>query len=134
MEEKYLSTSSIFRNVTPTIIRQKGESQNGCFKKNKARQIFRKTNISYPLIRTHTWESGVLCFLVTPILRFALLPYYRRYDLSYLFTTYCTLQTKIQFSWWPQNWNWQPIKFIGDRGLLTKVSSSYRYRYNDLFI
>ena len=33
-----------------SVIRQKGKSQNGCFKKTK-RQIFRKTNISYPLIR-----------------------------------------------------------------------------------
>ena len=32
------------------VIRQKGESQNG-LQENKARQIFRKTNISYPLIR-----------------------------------------------------------------------------------
>ena len=68
-------------------------------KENKARQISRKTNISYPLIHTrlflppdmHTdvYASGgkkcslfgkfdVLCFLETPVLRFALLPYYRR--------------------------------------------------------
>ena len=29
-----------------SVRRQKGESQNGCYKKNKARQIFWKTNIS----------------------------------------------------------------------------------------
>ena len=48
--------------------------------KNKARQIFRKTNISYPLICTRTFfgKFGVLCFLVTPVLRFTLLPYCRR--------------------------------------------------------
>ena len=57
-------------------------------KKNKARQIFRKINISYPLIRTRTCPDqgvrnvfsgkvGVLCLLATPVLRFALLPYYR---------------------------------------------------------
>ena len=40
-------------NCIPSVIRQKGESQNGCLE-NKARQIFQKTNISYPLIRTHT--------------------------------------------------------------------------------
>ena len=33
-------------------IRPKGESQNGCFKKTKQRQIFRQTSISYPLIQT----------------------------------------------------------------------------------
>ena len=68
------------------VIRQKGKSQNGCFKKNKARQIFRKRNISYPLI--HTWTfvfrkmfvfqkiwcalfSSNTCFEIRP---FALLP------------------------------------------------------------
>ena len=50
------------------------------FQENKARQIFRKTNISYPLIQTRTFfgKFGVPCFLETPVLRFALLPYYRR--------------------------------------------------------
>ena len=58
---------------------------------NKARQIFRKTNIFYLLIRTlastYQWvkyvifleKFGVLCFLVTPVLRFALLLCYRRF-------------------------------------------------------
>ena len=30
---------------------------------------------------THTYVFGVLCFLETPVLRFALLPYYRRTNL-----------------------------------------------------
>ena len=53
---------------------------NGSFKKNKACHIFRKTNISYPLILTggkkcsFFGKFGVLCFLETPVLRFALLP------------------------------------------------------------
>ena len=42
------------------VIRQKGESQNGCYKK------------------TEQTKFGVLCFIVTPVLRFALLPYCRR--------------------------------------------------------
>ena len=60
---------------------------------NKARQSFRKTNISYPLIRTlrsHVvcvlggkkcsffGNFGVSCFLEKSVLRFALLPHYRR--------------------------------------------------------
>ena len=57
---------------------------------NKASQFFRKRNISYSLIRTRTCafqgvrniefygEFGVLYFLVTPVLRFALLSYYRQ--------------------------------------------------------
>ena len=54
---------------------------------NKARQIFQKPNISYPLIHTRTCayqrernvdfsENLVCSFLVTPVLRFTLLPYY----------------------------------------------------------
>ena len=53
---------------------------------DKARQIFRKRNICYTLIPTWTCgylvkncsffgKFGVLCFLVTPGLRFAFLPY-----------------------------------------------------------
>ena len=45
---------------------------------NKARQIFRKTNISYPLVR-----------IVTPILRFSPLLYYQR-------IIYFTFQRRIQ--------------------------------------
>ena len=60
------------------------------FQENKASQILRKTNISYPLIRTCTSAyKGVrnvrfsenlasFVFLETLILRFAHLPYYRR--------------------------------------------------------
>ena len=36
-------------NGSSTVI---GESQKRVFQENKARQIFQKTNISYPLIRT----------------------------------------------------------------------------------
>ena len=67
----------------------KGRISKQVFQEHKARQIFRKTIKSYPLIRTRAWVSwgkecsffgkfGVLCFLETPVLRFALLPYYRR--------------------------------------------------------
>ena len=56
---------------------------------NKAK-ILRKTNISYPLIRvcikgkklSLCGKFSVLCFLETPVLRFALLPYYWRLVLS----------------------------------------------------
>ena len=68
----------------------KGRISKRVFQENKARQIFRKMNISYPLIRTRTCayqgvrnvrffgKFNVLCFLEIPDLRFALLPYYRR--------------------------------------------------------
>ena len=65
-----------------SVIRQKGESQNGCFKKIKHVQFSEKANISNPLIRTRTVRNvrffgkfDVLCFLETPVLRFALLTY-----------------------------------------------------------
>ena len=59
--------------------------------KNKAHQIIRKTNISYPLIHTRTsayqgvrnvcFSQNLACFVffVTPVLRFTFLPYYRRF-------------------------------------------------------
>ena len=72
----------------------KGRISKRVFQENKARQIFRKMNISNPLIRTR-----ILCvrvrirglemlvfrkiwrtlFFETPVLRFALLPYYRQF-------------------------------------------------------
>ena len=63
---------------------------NRVFQKNKACQIFRKTNISYPLYisgdKTCLFfgKFDVLCFLETPVLRFALLPYYRRTEVGFL--------------------------------------------------
>ena len=65
----------------PSVTRQKGESQNGCFKKTKHVKF-----ISSPVICTCTCayqggrkcsflgKFGVICFLETPVLRFALLP------------------------------------------------------------
>ena len=61
------------------------------FQGNKARIVFRKTNISYPLIRTRTCcVSGgkkcsflrkfeMLCFVETSVSRFALLPLASKY-------------------------------------------------------
>ena len=72
----------------------KGRISKQVLQENKARQIFRKTNICYPLIRTRTYQGvernvrneckkcsffgkfDVLCFLEIHVLRFALLPYY----------------------------------------------------------
>ena len=73
-------------SVISSVIRQKGESQNGYFKKTKYAKFSDKTNISYPLICTRTClyqrvrnvrfarKFGVLCFFETPALGFALLP------------------------------------------------------------
>ena len=42
----------IFYESSSSVVRQKGRISKLVFQENKARQIFRKTNISYPLIRT----------------------------------------------------------------------------------
>ena len=52
-----------------SVIRQKCKSQNGCFKKRKH---------TYKCVSEGKKFPGVLCFLETPVLRFALLPHYRR--------------------------------------------------------
>ena len=72
-----------------SVIRQKGESQNGCFKK-KSTPNFPKNEHLPP--DTHTYlcvsggkkcslfgKFGVLYFLETPVLRFYFSTYYRRY-------------------------------------------------------
>ena len=66
----------------------KGRLFKQVLQENKARQIFQKTNIFHPLIRTQrvrfSENFGALCFLVTPVLRFALLPEYRRFIDSFI--------------------------------------------------
>ena len=74
-----------------SVIRQKGESQNECFKKAKHAKISEKQTLLTPLIRTRTcahqevrnvcFSEILACFLETLVLRFALLPYFRRFQL-----------------------------------------------------
>ena len=76
----------------------------------KSRQIFRKTNISYRLMRSRTYayqgvrnvrfsENLTCCFLVTSVLRFARLPYYRQSDENLsLHSKKITLSTFLAFS------------------------------------
>ena len=45
-----------------SVIRQKGESQNRCYKQTKHAKFSEKTNISYPLIRTSTYPTFFLIF------------------------------------------------------------------------
>ena len=72
----------------------KGRISKRVFQENKARQIFRKNEHFLPP-DTHTYvcvsggkkcsffgKFGVLCFLETPVLKFNLLPFYRRIDLE----------------------------------------------------
>ena len=48
------SSFAIFPCDIPSVLRQKGESQNVCFKKTKHVKFPEKTNVYYPLI-THTY-------------------------------------------------------------------------------
>ena len=72
-------------------MRQKDKSQNGCYKKTKHEHAKFSVKQTFLTTDTHTYvcvsegkkhplfgKFGVLCFLVTPVLRFALLPYYQR--------------------------------------------------------
>ena len=45
---------------------------------NKASKMFQKTNISWGRKCSFFGKFGVLCFLVTPVLKFAILPYSRQ--------------------------------------------------------
>ena len=61
--------TQIFFYIILSVIRQKGEKR--VFQENKTRQIFRETNISYPMIRTHnlfSWNT------------LSLLLYFQRFD------------------------------------------------------
>ena len=71
-----------FRKYITVGNKAKGRISKLVLQENKARQVFRKTNISYPRLRIRGKKCsfffrkfGVLCFLGTPVLRFTLLPY-----------------------------------------------------------
>ena len=85
--------------LTSSVIRQKGESQNGYFKKTKVPQIFRKTNILFFISSGKKClffrKFGVPCFLETPVLRFALLPHYRRLVVK-IWNGYCVKSVRIR--------------------------------------
>ena len=80
-----------------STVRQIDEFQNGCYKKRKRAKFYEKQTFLMPWsahVRVRIrgkkclffWKFGVLCFLVTPLLRFALWPYCRRIDTKY----YCS--------------------------------------------
>ena len=61
-----------------SVIRQKGESQNGCFKKKKHSDTHTYLCISEGKKYQFFAKFCVLSFLETPVLRIILLPYYRQ--------------------------------------------------------
>ena len=78
---------NLLKNSNSSVIRR--ESQNGCFRKTKPPKFCEKRIFLTPwYAHVHVRSGGkkclfsgkfdLLCFLETPVLRFTLLPYYRR--------------------------------------------------------
>ena len=99
----------------------KGKIPKRCLQENKARHIFRKTNIPC------TWNAhvsahigvkkcyffekfGLLCFLVTTVLRFVHLPYYRHFGpVNFLFRLKKHLKRILVNKWLRQLSVWESI-------------------------
>ena len=72
------------QHISSSVIRRKGKSQNGCFPKNK--HFLPPDRHTYGCVSggkkcSFFGKFGALCFLETPVLRFALLLHYRRIQL-----------------------------------------------------
>ena len=62
-------------HVTEIVsIKVKGRISKRVFQENKARQIFQKTNISYPMIRPRTYEICAFVLLPTRLAIYNLCP------------------------------------------------------------
>ena len=104
----------LMSNIKPLVRKQKGGSQNVCYKKSKHTHFFEKWTFLTPLIRTcacaylevrnvrfsENWRALLSCN--TRFLRFTLLPYYRRSetchikrDLFWFFFHIFVIQDKI---------------------------------------
>ena len=68
--------------IYSSVIRQKGETHNGCFKKTKHAKFSVRVRITG--LCSFFGKFGMRCFLETPFLRFALLLYYRRFKKYFL--------------------------------------------------
>ena len=83
LSDSFEPSFSVFRgNIV--VNKPKSRISKHVFQENKARQIFQKTNThtcTYQGVRNvrFFWKFGVLYFLETIVLRFALLSYYQRY-------------------------------------------------------
>ena len=86
-------TGSLIRICKSSVVRQKAESQNGCSKKTKHAKFSEKLTFLTPRTSAY-WGVRNVCFLKiwlalfswnTCFLRFALLPYYRRFFNFHIF-------------------------------------------------
>ena len=96
--QQYCGTGNLIScKIFSLVIGQKGETQNGCFKKTKQAKFSERgtlipsnTHTIRTLLPPYTYvcvsgrkkclffgKFGMLCFLEIPVFRFALLPYYR---------------------------------------------------------
>ena len=64
--------------IKSLVIRQKSKSHNGCLKKTKQVKFFETRTFLPPDKCSFFGKFDLLCFVDTPILRFALLRYYRQ--------------------------------------------------------
>ena len=83
--------SAIYLQALSSVIRQKDKSQNRCFKKTKLVKFSEKRTFLTPCVSggkkcSFFGKFDVLCFLETPVLRFVLLSYYRRFTTHKLTT------------------------------------------------
>ena len=89
-----------------SVIRQKCESQNGCLKKTKHTKFSGKKTFLTPwYAHVRQWvrnvrfsENLACCFLETPVLRFALLPYYQRNEVNNMVMLYnLSVNDQVEF-------------------------------------
>ena len=114
-----------------------------CFRKTKHAEFSKKTTIYNPLIthiskypRTKAYQGvrnvrflvkfGMLCFLETPVLRFAFLPYYQQYSFSHP-TSNRLKQTKVYHTFFYFLWKEATHKSLKVAAAKTIFSSVYPF-------
>ena len=84
----YVSIGS-HQKLNSSVIRQKGESQNGCFKKTKHAKFSAKMNIFNPLTRTRTFAYQGVKNVRFSLLRTNYDPYQPKLCYSHIETSQC---------------------------------------------
>ena len=85
LELAHLKIFRFYNLSISLVMRQKGESQNGCFKKTELVNFLPPDTHTYVCVSggkkcSPFGQSDMLCFLEAPALRFAFLPYYRQIE------------------------------------------------------
>ena len=101
----------------------KGWISKWVFQENKTRQIFRETNISYPLICTHnlfSWNT------------IALLPYYRRFDVwfpSVYSAWHYRISLLFEFLTAERDWKFLLIRMFNNRKCSLDIVGIYSQKH-----